>query len=114
MVERSGRPSVATFYAPGAWERRIVLDDGASHHATVRRLGVGDVVRLTSGDGRRAYGRIETLTKRELAIECDVSTTDLVRARPYVEVWAPVGDRDRMLFLAEKAVELGVSAWRTV
>lgn len=113
-MERTGRATVATFYAPGAWERRIVLDDGAAHHATVRRLGVGDVVRLTSGDGRRAYGRIETLSKREMAIECDVASTDLVPARQYVELWAPVGDRDRMLFLAEKAVELGVSAWRTV
>ena len=113
-MERSGRPSVATFYAPGAWERRIVLDDAAAHHATVRRLSAGDVVRLTSGDGRRAYGRIESLNKREMEIECDVATTDLVRARSYVELWAPVGDRDRMLFLAEKAVELGVSAWRNV
>jgi 16S rRNA (uracil1498-N3)-methyltransferase len=113
-VDRSSRASIATFYAPGAWERRVVLDDAAAHHAAVRRLAVGDVVRLTSGDGRRAHGRIEMLTKRELAIECDVASTDLVRARPYVELWAPVGDRDRMLFLAEKAVELGVSAWRTV
>ena len=113
-MDRSSRASIATFYAPGAWERRVVLDDAAAHHAAVRRLAVGDVVRLTSGDGRRAHGRIEMLTKRELAIECDVATTDLVRARPYVELWAPVGDRDRMLFLAEKAVELGVSAWRTV
>jgi 16S rRNA (uracil1498-N3)-methyltransferase len=113
-VDRSSRATIATFYAPGAWERRVVLDDGAAHHATVRRLAVGDVVRLTSGDGRRAHGRIETLTKRELAIECDVASTDLVPARQYVELWAPVGDRDRMLFLAEKSVELGVSAWRSV
>jgi 16S rRNA (uracil1498-N3)-methyltransferase len=113
-VDRSSRASIATFYAPGAWERRVVLDDAAAHHAAVRRLTVGDVVRLTSGDGRRVHGRIETITGRELAIECDVATTDLVRARPYVELWAPVGDRDRMLFLAEKAVELGVSAWRSV
>jgi 16S rRNA (uracil1498-N3)-methyltransferase len=113
-VDRSSRASIATFYAPGAWERRVVLGDGAAHHATVRRLAVGDVVRLSSGDGRRAHGRIAALSKRELEIECDVATTDLVRARPYVELWAPVGDRDRMLFLAEKAVELGVSAWRSV
>lgn len=113
-MERTSRPTIATFYAPGAWDRRVVLDDAAAHHATVRRLAVGDVVRLTSGDGRRAHGRIESLGKRELAIECDVATTDLVRARSYVELWAPVGDRDRMLFLAEKAVELGVSAWRSV
>ncbi|MBW8769193.1 MAG: 16S rRNA (uracil(1498)-N(3))-methyltransferase [Gemmatimonadetes bacterium] len=113
-MDRSSRASVATFYAPGAWERRVALDEAAAHHATVRRLAVGDVVRLTSGDGRRAHGHIESVSKRELVIECDVSTTDLVRARPYVELWAPVGDRDRMLFLAEKSVELGVSAWRSV
>jgi 16S rRNA (uracil1498-N3)-methyltransferase len=31
-----------------------------------------------------------------------------------VELWAPVGDRDRMLWLAEKATELGVSVWRPI
>jgi 16S rRNA (uracil1498-N3)-methyltransferase len=113
-VERSHRAGIATFYAPGVWEHRVVLDEAAAHHASVRRLAVGDNVRLSSGDGRRAHGRIATLTKRELEIECDVGTTDLVAARPHVELWAPVGDRERMLFLAEKAVELGVSSWRSV
>lgn len=114
MVERAGRTSIATFHAPGTWERRVVLGESAAHHATVRRLAVDDVVRLTSGDGRRAHGTIAALSKRALEIDCDLASTDVVLPRPHVELWAPVGDRDRMLLLAEKAVELGVTAWRSV
>ena len=114
-MERTSRAPVATFYAPGAWERRVVLDDarGASRdRASSRASATSSASRAATGAARTDGSR--SLGKRELAIECDVATTDLVRARPYVELWAPVGDRDRMLLLAEKAVELGVSAWRSV
>jgi len=114
MVDSAGRPVVATFYAPGAWPERVELDETAAHHATVKRLAVGDAVRLTSGDGRRVHGRIALLAKRRLAVECEHASLELVPAAPHVELWAPVGDRDRMLFLAEKAVELEASAWRSI
>ena len=114
MVERADRAPVGTFYAPGAWGATVELDEAAAHHAAVKRLQAGDPVRLTSGDGRRARGVIETMGKKRLTVTLEVSSVEQVPALPYVELWAPVGDRERMLFLAEKAVELGVSAWRPV
>ena len=113
-MDGAGRTVVATFYAAGAWTERVVLDQGAAHHATVKRLSVGDPVRLTAGDGRRVHGDIAVLDRRRLEIECDLASLDLVPAPAHVALWAPVGDRDRMLLLAEKSVELGASAWRSI
>jgi 16S rRNA (uracil1498-N3)-methyltransferase len=113
VVERADRAAVSTFYAPGAWGSHAELDEAAAHHASVKRLAVGDVVGLTSGDGRRAPGRIAELSKRRLTIALD-GPVERVAPLPRVELWAPVGDRDRMLLLAEKAVELGASAWRPI
>ena len=112
-MERADRAPVGTFYAPGAWSGRVELDDSAAHHAAVKRLAVGDVVRLTSGDGRRALGTIAHLAKHHLGVELDGAVEDVVRP-PRIELWTPVGDRDRMLLFAEKAVELGATAWRPI
>lgn len=114
MVERADRAPVGTFYAPGAWGATVELDEAAAHHAAVKRLQAGDRVRLTSGDGRRAAGVIEMLGKRRLSVTVDGSSVEQVRALTHVELWAPVGDRERMLLLAEKSVELGASAWRPI
>ncbi|MEO8563388.1 MAG: RsmE family RNA methyltransferase [bacterium] len=109
----AGQP-VTTFYAPGAWNGRVELDERAAHHAMVKRLEVGDPVRLTNGAGLRAHARIEGLGKRALVLECIASSVEEMEAPARLELWAPVGDRERMLMLAEKAVELGVSAWRSI
>jgi 16S rRNA (uracil1498-N3)-methyltransferase len=114
VVDGENHAPVATFYAPGDWTSRVELDDGAAHHAMVKRLEVGDAVRLTSGNGRRASGHIAELRKGVLAIECVPASVHHVDTPPHIELWAPVGDRDRMLLLAEKATELGVTAWRSV
>ena len=110
-MERERRASVATFYAPGAWRESVMLSVDAAHHARVRRLAVGDVVRLTSGDGRRAFGTIDSLGKSECIVRVDEASLELVPRPASIELLVPIGDRDRMLLLAEKAVELGVSTW---
>jgi 16S rRNA (uracil1498-N3)-methyltransferase len=114
VVDGQNLAPVATFYAPGAWTGRVELDERAAHHAQVKRLAVGDPVRLTSGDGRRVSGRVDTLGKGRLAIECIPQSLHELPALARLELWSPVGDRDRMLWLGEKAVELGVTAWRSV
>lgn len=116
MVERADREAVGTFYAPGEWSAGggVLLPEGAAHHALVRRFAVGDAVRLTSGDGRRALGRIMQLGKGRLVVALEEGTVETIIALPPIALWAPVGDRDRMLMLAEKAAELGVSSWRPV
>ena len=113
-MERADRAPVSTFHAPGAWGPFVELDDAAAHHATVKRLAIGDPVRLTSGDGRRVRATISELAKRRLVVSTAGATMEEVPAPPGVELWAPVGDRERMLWLAEKATELGLSAWRPV
>jgi 16S rRNA (uracil1498-N3)-methyltransferase len=114
VVERADRPPVSTFYVPGAWSSTVELDEVAAHHANVKRLRVGDMVRLSNGDGRRAAGAIEALAKHRTSIHLDAGSIVDEAPLPVVELWAPVGDRERMLWLAEKAVELGASAWRPV
>jgi 16S rRNA (uracil1498-N3)-methyltransferase len=113
-VERTDRAPVSTFHAPGAWGAVVELDEAAAHHASVKRLALGDAVRLTSGDGRRARATITELAKRRLVVQLDETSVEQVAAPPVVELWAPVGDRERMLWLAEKSAELGVSCWRPV
>jgi 16S rRNA (uracil1498-N3)-methyltransferase len=114
VVVSADHTPVATFYAPGRWGTRVELDERAAHHAVVKRLAVGDRVRLTNGDGLRGSGHIDQLGKRQLTIACIPESVHELHAPPHVELWAPVGDRDRMLLLAEKAVELGVTAWRSI
>jgi len=113
-VDDTHRTIVATFYAPGTWAARVELGDNAAHHAAVKRLVVGDPVRLTNGAGIRAHGHIDALVKRTIAVEVVHASVERVHEPKHIELWAPVGDRDRMLWLAEKAVELGVTRWRSV
>jgi 16S rRNA (uracil1498-N3)-methyltransferase len=114
VVERADRAPVSTFHAPGAWGASVELDEAAAHHAQVKRLQAGDVVRLTSGDGRRVIGTLTELTKRRATVTLDGAAVEEIPAPPAIELLAPVGDRERMLVLAEKAVELGASGWRPV
>jgi 16S rRNA (uracil1498-N3)-methyltransferase len=114
VVERADRPPISTFYLPGPWSATVELDEVAAHHASVKRLRVGDPVRLSDGNGRRASGTIDALAKRRTSIHVDAGSIVDETPLPIIELWPPVGDRERMLWLAEKAVELGVSVWRPV
>ena len=116
MVERARRASVGTFYAPGAWSsgEQVELDAAAAHHAAVKRIAGGDTVRLTNGAGRRATGIVESVSKRGCVISLANEPIEVVDAPSHIELWAPVGDRERMLMLAEKSVELALSSWRPI
>ena len=115
MVERSDQPRVAaTFYCAeqliaGA---HISLADEAVQHARVLRIGPGEIVELRNGAGGAARGAISRMTKRSLTV--DIDQTWEIPAPPEVHMLVPVGDRDRMLMLAEKITELGAASWRPV
>lgn len=106
--------SIPSFFAdaslaPGAV---VELSESVAHHLRVRRLDVGDELSLLDGRGRRATARLEALGRRDArALVRDVA--DVPRL-PEVHLLVPVSDRERMLWLAEKATELGVSSWRPV
>lgn len=105
---------MTTFHAEGPLVpgTTATLSEAAAHHARVKRMGVGDPVQLTDGRGTIAAGVVARIARA--AIDVEVRATRMVPPPAPLELYAPVGDRDRMLWLAEKATELGVTAWRPV
>jgi 16S rRNA (uracil1498-N3)-methyltransferase len=88
------------------------LGEAEARHAKVRRLAVGERVRLVDGAGTVASGLLIRMGRTEATVEVD--EVQRVEPLPEVHLIAPVADRERMLLLAEKATELGVSSWRPV
>jgi len=113
-VERDGRAVAASFFieADLASGVRVSLPEAAAHHARVKRMNVGDDVRLTDGNGTVGHGVIASLDKK--AVQIDVSDVERVAAPSAIHLRVPIGDRDRMLWLAEKATELGAATWQAV
>ena len=89
-----------------------VLDAHAARHMRVLRLTVGAAVGLRDGQGGVAEGRIARLSKTQAHVEVDLVAS--VHPLPPVHLLVPVADRDRMLWLAEKACELACTSWRPV
>lgn len=88
------------------------LGEDAAHHARVKRLEVGERVRLVDGQGAVGEGRIVRLARQHLVVDVDGVTEQQQPAAVHVVV--PIADRDRMLLLAEKCVELAAASWRPV
>jgi 16S rRNA (uracil1498-N3)-methyltransferase len=90
----------------------VTLSDEAAHHIRVARVAVGECVALRDGAGKAAVGTLVKLSKNSALV--DVTDTSEIPRPPPIHLLAPVADRDRMLWLAEKAMELGVTSWRPV
>jgi 16S rRNA (uracil1498-N3)-methyltransferase len=114
VVERDRRAAIATFYCEGPLVAGIPVtpSDDVRNHLRARRLGDGAAVHLTNGDGLRATATIRARGKRDLELAVS-SVTDAARQSP-IHLRAPIADRDRMLWLAEKATELEVASWQGV
>ena len=113
-MECADRTAVATFFAAEELTAggTVTLSDEAAHHIRVKRLVVGECVALRDGAGRAALGTLVKITRTSALV--DVSeTSEIARPAP-IHLLAPVADRERMLWLAEKAMELGVTSWRPV
>ena len=113
-MERRDRAGVATFYSDTGLTSgaRIELSEDATHHARARRLQVGDAIRLTNGRGSTADARLDRLTRSGA-----VAAIDDVQSEPPaapLRLYVPVADRERMLWLAEKCAEIGITAWQPV
>ena len=113
-MERVDRPQLAVFFAaePFAAGAQATLGEEAAHHMRVRRLDVGQRVRLVDGAGHVGEGRLVRLAKSSATVE--VEQVEARETPPAVHLLVPIGDRDRMLWLAEKATELGLTSWRPV
>jgi len=101
----------ARVFAPGPFVvgTPAVLDVDAAHHLRVRRVAVGAPVTLLDGSGAIADGSLAGLTRGGALVA--VAAVRRVGPLPPVHLLAPIADRDRMLWLAEKATELGVTSW---
>ena len=113
-MERSDRAAAVAFFAGEGFSAGVALTlgDDAAQHARVLRIGAGESVELRDGRGGAGRGSISRVAKRSVTV--DVADVWTVPSLPPVHLLVPVADRDRMLYLAEKATELCASSWRPV
>lgn len=90
----------------------VTLGEESAHHMRVRRLEVGARIGLLDGAGTRGSGVITQLAKRHATVS--VETAEQVEPAAPIHLLLPVADKERMLWLAEKATELAVASWRPV
>lgn len=111
-MEHAAHPAVATFFATDELVagRTATLGEWEAHHARVRRLVIGDHIRLVNGEGAVGRGVLLKLSRAQAVVQVDAVMH--VDPLPAVHLVVPIADRDRMLWLAEKATELGVASWR--
>jgi 16S rRNA (uracil1498-N3)-methyltransferase len=115
MVVRPRRPaSLPTFVCadPFASGQTITLGEDDAHHMRVRRLELGSRVMIVDGQGTRGEGELVRLAKRYATVT--VATAGKEAPPPATHLMVPVADRERVLWLAEKAAELGATSWRPV
>lgn len=113
-MERTDRAPVATFFAaePLVVGGTVTLSDDAAHHIRVARVAVGESVSLRDGAGKAAVGTLVKASRSSALVDV-IEISEIPRAAP-IHLLAPVADRDRTLWLAEKTAELGVTSWRPV
>src|SRR5688572_25597995 len=113
MVDRDVEPMITIFLAQAfARGAEIDLPESASQHVRVRRALVGEQIRFVDGQGNRATASLTTIGKRTVSARVDSVET---HKKPSALVaLVPVADRDRMLWAAEKCVELGITRWQPV
>jgi 16S rRNA (uracil1498-N3)-methyltransferase len=114
-VDRSGIAAARPNFVTG--ERLVagttcVLGESAARHMRVLRLEPGAPVGVRDGQGTVAEGRLARLSKTQAHIELD--EVERIAPLPPVHLLVPVADRERMLWLAEKACELACTSWRPV
>ncbi|MDQ3674914.1 MAG: RsmE family RNA methyltransferase [Gemmatimonadota bacterium] len=122
MVDGTDRPAiagadrapVATFFCGETLlaGTAVTLSGDAAHHMRVARIPVGEYVALRNGAGMTAKGTLVKISRTSALV--DVLETREVPRAAQIHLLAPVADRDRMLWLAEKVTELGITSWRPV
>ena len=113
-MDRSDRSGIARF----VWDQAVTVSEtvplsGAPlQHALVRRVRSGDAVQLLDGRGTVASGTVASASKTRITVT--IARVESVPRPMALEALVPVADRDRMLWAAEKCVELQVTSWRPV
>ena len=114
-MERTRTAPLATFFMteePLEPRAQVSLGESVARHLRARRLGAGVTIALVDGAGRRATAMVVREAKDTVTAE--IGEVEELPHLPEVHLMVPVADRDRMLWLAEKGAELGVTSWRPV
>ncbi|MEY2924622.1 MAG: hypothetical protein RLZZ337_1170 [Bacteroidota bacterium] len=88
----------------------LTLDDQeAAHCALVLRKKVGDVIYVIDGNGNRYKCGIDSVSKRD--VKCSILETESKPKSEHITIAiAPTKNRDRLEWMVEKLVEIGVEA----
>ena len=111
-MECTDSSAVATFFSsdPLVAGGTVTLSEDAAHHIRVARVAVGECIALRDGAGKAAVGTLVKVSRGSALVDV-IETSDILRPAP-IHLLAPVADKERMLWLAEKVTELGVTSWR--
>lgn len=96
------------FYQPDAPTVAFLTDDDSRHAVKTLRLGIGDVIAVTNGHGNRFTGVISKADARQCAFRITDQQTTPSRPFSIRLCIAPTKNLDRIEWLVEKAVEVGV------
>ena len=84
----------------------VSLDATEAHHLRVRRGGEREVIRLVDGEGTVGYGTVDLSNH---GAHVTLERIEREAPPPALLIAVGAGDKDRFLWLAEKATELGVT-----
>lgn len=87
--------------------QRVSLDESEAHHLRVRRAREHEGVEVLDGAGLVGTGRLVRVGSDWVV---DIETAERQTRRPELTLAVAAGDRERFSWMAEKAVELGVTA----
>jgi 16S rRNA (uracil1498-N3)-methyltransferase len=86
---------------------RATLAESEAHHLRVRRAREDDAVEVLDGSGLTGTGRLVRIDSGWMV---EIQSATHQPAQPQLTLAVAAGDRERFTWMAEKAVELGVSA----
>lgn len=107
--------TMQTFYHPGFLTENTMPEAEAHHMQHVLRMQVGDAFKVTDGKGNLAIGKVETLQKKALTFSISSAPSFEHMMQPAIRLAvAPVKSADRLEWMVEKCVEIGVSGFDLV
>ncbi len=111
----NAEPAKHRFFAPEMAPPEATLTANEAHHALhVLRLGIGEVVELFDGCGRRAVGPIVRIRRDAVIVAVEKVPEPIARPGPHVDLAFAPPTRKRLDWLLEKATELGVRTLRPI
>jgi 16S rRNA (uracil1498-N3)-methyltransferase len=90
-------------------EHIILADDATNHLANVLRAKVGQALVMFNGDGAEYSAHIIDITKRKVIVCIDTKLSLSVESPLTIHLGQGISRGDRMDWVIQKAVELGVS-----